>query len=459
MFKHLAVFLSLFAVLGCNSPKDDSIYFGGKIINPKSDHVILYAMEKVIDTFFLDDENKFIGKVTPVKEGLYYFNHGVENQYIYLEPNDSLMLRLNTWDFDESLGFSGRGADRNNILIDCFLENEKNHKAFYKLNRLKPNDFKKKIDSILEFKANTYERYLKEHPNETSGFHNILNIALKYPIYSRIERYPIAHSKYSETKHEQNLGSDFYNHRKGISMDTDSLMYYPAYAQYIRNYLYNLTYALGYEPMNNEYSSAFTEDLLKIIDKNISPKKSKNAFLKQTVITHFYRKSSCEINKGAFDTYFDLSSDQDDIDLVRKMLIDNNAILKGKKLLDFNLYDYTSAKHNIQEIIKRKNTFLFFWNPEYVSPMYIASRMNYFSNKFPEIQFIQVRIDGKNTKKIHKLDIKNQYYIDAKSEANNFLSSKMPRSIIINKNGIVENGYASISSSKVVSQLKELTNK
>jgi len=459
MFKNLAVIALLFYVLGCNSPQENTTYFGGKIVNPKSNHVVLYAMDKVIDTFFLDNQNKFIGKIANAKEGLYYFKHGVENQYIYLEPNDSLMLRLNTWDFDESLGFSGKGAERNNILIDCFLENERNNKLFYKFNLLEPEAFRKKIDSILLSKTKTYQNYLTEHPNESSGFNVILDIALKYPIYSRLERYPIAHSKYSKSKDFHKLEENFYSHREIVNMDTDSLMYYPAYAQYFRNYLYNLTYSLGHKPLKNEYSSEFTEDLLKIIDKNIDSKKSKNAFLKQTVIGHFYRKSSCDINKETFNTYFDLSSNDEDIKHIKNILVDIDAVKKGTKIIDFNLYDFTKSEHNIVDIIKNKNTFLFFWNPEYVSPMYISSRMNYFSNKFPDINFIQIKIDGDNTGVISRLDIKNQYYIDAKSKANQFLSSKMPRSIIINKNGIVENGYASITSSKIYDQLKELSKK
>ena len=50
-----------------------------------------------------------------------------------------LMLSLNTWNFDESLVFSGIGAERNNILIDCFLQVEKDETTFYQYNSLEPN--------------------------------------------------------------------------------------------------------------------------------------------------------------------------------------------------------------------------------------------------------------------------------------------------------------------------------
>ena len=93
-------------------------------------------MQKVIDTLTLKKDNSFLGKLDISNKGLYYFTHGSENQYIYLEPKDSLMLRLNTWYFDVSIVYAGKGAERNNMLIDCFLENEKDNQMFYKLNLL-----------------------------------------------------------------------------------------------------------------------------------------------------------------------------------------------------------------------------------------------------------------------------------------------------------------------------------
>jgi hypothetical protein len=460
MFKSLSTYiLILITIIGCNSSKESRTYFGGKIINPKSNFVILYSMGNVIDTLYLDKEGKFIGEYKNVNEGLYYFEHGIENQYIYLEPLDSLMLRLNTWDFDESLVFAGKGAERNNILIDCFLENEKENKMFYQLNKLEPKVFKKKIDSLLYLKEITYKDYVLEHPDETVGFNNLLNVALTYPIYARIERYPILHIKYTNKKDFHQLDNSFYKYRKHINFNNNELMYYPQYSQYIRNYLYNTTYSLGHKPMTDEYSSNFTIDLLKTIDSKLKQNDSKNAFLKQTVIGHFYQKSSCDINKDAFDTYFDLSTNKKDIDLVKQLICDNNAVQKNQKINDFNLYDLLNGKHSIKDLTKNKNCFLLFWNPEYISSMYISSRVKYLSNRFPEIHFIQIKIDGDSNDRIHKLDIKSQYYIDAKSEANNFLTSKMPRSIIINKEGIIKNGFASISSRKIHSQLKELNKK
>ena len=157
MIKFLKYCLSIFIVttfISCNKDVINATYFGGKIKNPKSNHVVLFNINnKVIDTLFLNDKNTFLGKYDSLPEGLYHFEHGPENQFIYIEPNDSLLIRLNTWDFDETLVFSGIGAEKNNTLISAYLDMEKEGKEFYSFYQLPPIKFKQKTTELLQIKA------------------------------------------------------------------------------------------------------------------------------------------------------------------------------------------------------------------------------------------------------------------------------------------------------------------
>ncbi len=118
--------------------------------------------------------------------------------------------------------------------------------------------------------------------------------------------------------------------------------------------------------------------------------------------------------------------------------------------------NFNNGKHSIKKLTKNKNTLLLFWNPVYVSQKFIRSRINYLTEKFPQVQFIQIRIDGKQYGPIPQLDVKNQFFITPNSNANEFLTSRMPRAIILNKKGIITNGFASISSKKTHTDLKKL---
>lgn len=458
--KSLFLCITLLVVIGCNSNKiSEGSYFGGKIINPKSDHVVLYSMDRVIDTFFLDKNNRFLKKLDKLNEGLYYFIHGIENQHIYLEPKDSLILRINSWDFDESLVYTGRGAERNNILIDCFLEDEKDKVTFYEYYKLNPENFKYKLDSIISKKLITYQNYLESHPEETDGFKEVLKVALTYPVFARAEKYPLLNARYSDTNEYPILSDNFYNYRNNIDITKDSLMYYRPYSQYIRNYLYNQTYALGHQPTKNRYATNFTVDLLKTIGETLKSESSRNAFLKQTVISHFYNNSSCKIDNEPFNEFFKLSTNKHDLLVVKNLLNDTRAVSRNKQIPNFKVTDYLNNKSDIKKLIKGENTFIFFWNDTYVSQSYLTSRINYLKNSYPNIHFILIKIDGKKSDRIETLDIKNQYYLDTQSEAHQFLTSKMPRSILINNDGKVVNGYASISSYNVKKYLEDLNNR
>ena len=136
-FKNLISLACLVFVLGSCSLKGDSCnatYFGGQIVNPGENFITLSKDDIVIDTIYLDKENNFLTQINIEEEGLYSFKHSLEYQYVYIQPRDSILIRLNNWDFDESLVFSGRGSEKNNFLISLYLQNEEeqiSYKTYY----------------------------------------------------------------------------------------------------------------------------------------------------------------------------------------------------------------------------------------------------------------------------------------------------------------------------------------
>ncbi len=456
MFKELNYFLIFSAailLLSCNSTEDNTTYFGGKIINPKSDFVILFnGKEQAIDTFFLNTRNTFLGKINDAKEGLYYFKHGPEHQYVYVEPQDSILIRLNTWDFDESLVFSGKGAERNNLLIDCFLDAERDNKAFYAYYDLDPTAFKAKADSLEKIKMGRYEEFLLRNQDESEGFKNILKIALTYPIYSKIENYPLAHKSLKHDTFHEVKNEDFYQHRDFVDYDKDSIMYFNSYREYMMSYFYNITSSQGYEMSSDD----FTVELLNTIHQKLHSQKTKNILMRQTVISHFMRRSTCSVNSNAFDTYFKLTTSESDKILINKLLDDAKFVKKGIKLSPFTISDYSNKSHPISKVIKGSSAVIYFWNPEFDTNEYISSKVNYLTTKHPKVTFVVVKIDGNGTEHIKGLDIKKQFYINSQSEANQFLTSKLPRTLLVDRNGVVVNAYASISSQKIYQQVSEL---
>ena len=449
--------LTTVVLLGCNpDAKNEFTYFGGKIINPKAKYVVLFENEHALDTFYLHDNHTFFGQIPLKREGLYYFKHGPEHQYLYLKPKDSLLIRLNTWDFDESLVFSGNGSVRNNILIDCFLDTEADREKFYSFYDLDAPEFKTKIDSTEKRKLARYDEYVSNNPEESEGYKNILKIALTYPVYSKAENYSMSHNaKRHDTDHDHEVHKDFYSYRDKINLKQDSVIYFYAYRDLIVSHMYNRVNSNGHEV----YSDKFTVELLNLISKEMKHERTKNALLRQTVIGHFYRRSSCSVNEDAFETYLTLSTNNEDKYLISNLLNDTKKIHKGKKIKNFYVTDYNKSNKSIKSIIKNKSAVVYFWNPDFVSKDYIASKIGYLSKKYPSVKFVGVKIDGNGKDRIKKLDIKSQYFLTKENKANYFLTSKMPRTLLINRKGVVTNAYASLSSSKIYKQIDELVKK
>lgn len=460
MFKntylHIAYFLCAISLISCTeTKKKDYTFFGGKIVNPKSNFVYITNYQDFSDSIYLDKSNSFKKTYRNLKEGLYYFKHGHEFQYVYFSENDSVLLRLNTWNFDETLTFSGANAERNNELIKSFLESEKDNKFVYKFYESNSFLFSAVLDSMINVKNNQIETYKIENPKVSENFLHILEITKKYPLYSKIERYPMVHKNKMQIQSFPNLKNSFFDFRKNINLNNDNLIFYDPYYNYVVNRLYSEAYQSGIKSGTNE----FTVNLLETIGKNISSKSIKNDLLNRVIVNHFYRKSTCNINKEAFNVFFKLSTDEDNNALIKKLYQDATKLHKEDKLLSFYVNDYSNSKKNIIHKIKNKNCVLFFKNATYSSDDWIASRINFLTKKYPRLTFYIIDIDDTTKKHINRLDIKNQFYLPKTSTAHNFLQSKYTRTVLVDKKGVIVNGFASLSSPKIIKQLEDLSKK
>ena len=128
-FSLLRILSTLFflSLISCSKDfkKDDyRAYFGGEVINPTNRFIYFSKDGVVIDTIPLQKDNTFFVQFDSLAPGIYTFKHDPEYQYVYFDKNDSIMVRLNSNNFDESIIFCGRGDAKNNYLMESFLKDE-----------------------------------------------------------------------------------------------------------------------------------------------------------------------------------------------------------------------------------------------------------------------------------------------------------------------------------------------
>ncbi len=100
----------------------------GQITHPAGEYVyiryyadLLTFDEVTVDSARLDDQGGFEMTFSCPKDGAATFYHGDEITDLYLMPGDDLYLTLDTEAFDESLTYTGQGAQRHNYIAARML--------------------------------------------------------------------------------------------------------------------------------------------------------------------------------------------------------------------------------------------------------------------------------------------------------------------------------------------------
>ena len=398
--KHLIVYILFFiALLGCNS-KDNSCgtaYFGGEIINPNNDFLVLYDNTAPIDTIYLDENNRFMHKIENLNSGLHSFTHGGEIQVIILEPNDSLLLRLNTIDFDESMVFTGRGAKKNNYLINLFVTLDYENKMMYKLSKLKPLEFQNKIDSLKADKFSELNSFIEKYPN-SELFTKVSKASIDYSYYAHKELYPFRYYGNYKLKDYNSLPKDFYDFRKTINYNDEDLKDFYTYYYFLLHHFNNLALLKYFETSKNivfdRNSIDYNLNKLYLMDSLISNNTIKNNLLKYATRNFLSYCNSVEESESMYNSYIEKSTNEDHSEYITDLYNSLKKLNPGNKFPEIEVTNYKNTSVNINTLFN-KPTVVYFWSKAVKNHFRNShKRANEFKEEYPDINFISINIDS-----------------------------------------------------------------
>jgi len=448
------IIATFFIITSCNKEKTASAYFTGQIANPKEKNIHLFQNSKPVKDADLTNNNSFSVKIDSINEGLFTFKHGNEIQYIYITPNDSLVMRLNTWDFDESLIFSGRGSIKNNFLMQLFIENEKQDRLFYAYYNLNEKEFIKKTDSLLQIKLLYYKQYQETNHQKSKKFDHLIQLAIYYPIYSQLEKYGTL-----SQKNNRKIGTSFYKFRKKINLNRKDFTDFYAYRNYVKNYFKNKAETLSKLHKNKSQSAI----MLQQINQEMQKSDFKDELLQNATLTCLLDEN-CPYpeKKKILKSFYKNCEDNNKIAEIKHITNNMGFVKKGIKLPKLEVTDFKGNPTTIQAHNINKNMVIYFWPKERNRIIYLHKRIKYLQKKYPNILFIGIdgQLDHYNWKsyiKSNHLDKNNQFKIASK-EAKKWYCNELPRAIIINKNGIIQNNFSYVTQSNFETLLKKLSN-
>ena len=423
-------------------------YFGGEIENPKNNFVVFMKNDKVVDTFYLDKNNRFFHKFDSLTPGLYSFKHDPEYQYVFFDKNDSLMIRLNSNDFDTTLMFCGRGDEKNNFMMELFLKDMNLKNNLFDIYEKPEKIFSKYIDSSnqnikkLYNKRKSFIKWSKEF-DEVAKANIVLNYAYKKEVF------PIVHEFKTGENIKTKLPKSYYNYRKNIDVNKSNLLYYSPFINYMSSMLNNIVLT---ESKGNLNDMSLEKNIkkLEIVDTLIKNKHVKNLVV-NNIANMYLLSDQCSINNGKFFTlYSKMVSDEKMKAKVMKTANNIKKLRNNNVLPEINLLDTNNKTVQINELFTKK-TIIYFWTKQSEShSFYSHKKVDELKAKYSDIEFIAININ--NTQEDWLKEIKSKKYnnsielraTDFEELQNKWVINKVYRTLIINKNGTINNAFVSL---------------
>lgn len=406
---------------------------------------------KVIDTIILNPDNTFFKKFDSLTPGLYSFKHEPEYQYIYFDKNDSLMVRVNSQEFDESIVFCGRGDEKNNFLMELFLKNEHDRNVMFDVFNENISQFSTKIDSAYKSKQ-TFYNSKKEAIEWSEEFDEYALAMLNFFHYSKKELYPVIHKMRTGIDIKKQLPNDFYDYRKDIDFNNNKLTNFSPFVRYLSNLMNNLSDNDEWAN-RSEIDKSFLESSKKlhIADSIFTNEKIKNTVLDNIAFTYLLEDQNIVNNKKFLDNYHSLSTDKNQHNEIKKI---GDAIQKLKEnnpFPDANIVDTNNNVVLLSSVIKKK-TVVFFWTKNLESH-FVAShkRVMDLQSKHPDYDFISICVDENQEKWLGILKnyqsfkgIKEYRVQNFEEVKDRWVVNKIHRTIVLNSDGTINNAFVSL---------------
>jgi len=437
---------------------DYAAYFGGEVQNPQSNYVVFMKDNEVIDTLYLDKNNRFMHKFDSLAPGLYTFKHDPEYQYVYFDKNDSLMVRLNAVDFDNSIVFCGRGDEKNNFLMEMYLKNEEDKATMYTVFDRNVPSFLKNIDSSFAIRKSFYLKR-KAEIGWDDTFDSLAKASLDFHHITKKEIYPYAHQFRNGKNIRKALPADYYAHRKAVNFESNGLANYSPFIKYVSMMLNNMTYEKNKGNLS-ENSIENNIEKLNLTKNLIKNEKTRNVVLNNVALMYLLEDQNMYNNTKFIERYLELSTDTALEKEIRTIYTAVQNLKVGNTLPKIDLVNAKNEKINLSTLIT-KPTVLYFWTTHAESHMAIAhQKINALQKEHPNYQFIAINIDDTQpnwNEALKKYQLNSHFELhatDFEAIRNKWVITKIHRIIILNADGTIKNGFANLFDVNFENQLQ-----
>lgn len=443
--------LYLFILIGtycCKSDKkSDRIFFGGQIINPSASFVTLYKDNNKIDCLGLNNNYRFFKYYDSLEVGIYKLEHIPEYKSVFLEKGDSVWVRINASSFDESIVYSGRGAAKNNFMMDLILSYERENTFLSSKYSSDPISFQGLIDSLLLEKKNLWIR-MDSINQLTPIARKITQAAYIYPNATRKERYALLRGTFWSRVQD----SSYFDYRKYLSLSETDLAFFDPYINYLMNYLSEKALDSAQNYFRNKQTTNFNIKRLQLINKHISGTVLKNNLARAIAFEELLNLENHKNHDEFLNQFLIVNSSKSHFSEVLGLHNDIKNMSRGKNLPELDLQTHLMDTISSNKIFV-KPTVLYFWSQTQMGHYRnTIKKVKTLSEQFPDYQFIGICLQPFNeiVFQVHKImgvQAKSQFaFVDFEKASKEWVISLLNRAIFVNQTGRIIDGFGNFSS-------------
>ncbi|WP_430613320.1 TlpA family protein disulfide reductase [Flavobacterium sp. JP2137] len=442
-----------FITLFCSCKKsfdanDYTAYFQGEIISPQENYVLFCKDNEVLDTLYLDQNNRFFKKFDSLSPGMYIYKHNPEYQYVYFDKNDSLNLRLNTRDFDHSIIFSGRGDQKNNFLMDLNTKNLVDRQRMYSQFDDPVNDFVRKNDSAHASKIAYYLRK-KTEIGWDRDFDLYAKAMLDLHYFSKKEIYPLAHLMREKEDVRKKLPKDYYDYRKKIDFNNEKLSNFSSFTRYLSVMLNSIVDENEIEFVG-KHSLDKNIDKLNVVDTLIKNQKIKNAVWNNIAFVYLLDDQNIIHNELFLKRYFELSTDKSQHNEIIQIQEAISNLKMEKRLPEIGLINTDGERVSINKIID-KPTVIFVWTKNSLGHFEAShKRAEELLALQPELEIISINLDTSQEEWVriigqyHYPHIRELRALNFQEIKDKWIITKVHRTLLLHRDGTINNAFVNL---------------